>query len=159
MRSAFTLTEFLVAIAILALLLAIVMPSLSRARDAARDAACMANLRSVGQCIHGYGEDWHTFPAATGPQRGTEWWLTAIGCDRNAATCPRDHNRGPVDYAYPIEAMSDLDRLWREHTEGEGREFNLVVLGDREPWHDGKSTVLVLGRQLDSPVLASKGSR
>ena len=47
-NSAFTLIELLVVIAIIALLLAILMPSLSRARKQSRTVACMSNLKSWG---------------------------------------------------------------------------------------------------------------
>ncbi len=57
-ESGFTLIELLVVIAIMSLLLAILAPALSSARELARRAACMANLRQVGVAIHSYAEDY-----------------------------------------------------------------------------------------------------
>ena len=54
---AFTLIELLVVISIIAMLMAILLPSLGRAREQSRRAACMANLRSIGQGIYLYAHD------------------------------------------------------------------------------------------------------
>jgi prepilin-type N-terminal cleavage/methylation domain-containing protein len=51
---AFTLIELLVVIAILALLISIVLPSMSRARQLARRAGCTANLHAMGRGVHLY---------------------------------------------------------------------------------------------------------
>lgn len=50
----FTLVELLVAIAILSLLVAILLPSLAASKRATRRTICLANLRGIGTAIHLY---------------------------------------------------------------------------------------------------------
>jgi prepilin-type N-terminal cleavage/methylation domain-containing protein/prepilin-type processing-associated H-X9-DG protein len=49
MRRAFTLIELLVVVGIIALLLAIMVPTLSRSKEGTRRTTCAANLRGIGQ--------------------------------------------------------------------------------------------------------------
>lgn len=61
----FTLVELLVVIGIIAVLLSILLPTLSKSREMARSIKCALNLRSVGQGIMIYLADNHQyFPAA-----------------------------------------------------------------------------------------------
>jgi prepilin-type N-terminal cleavage/methylation domain-containing protein/prepilin-type processing-associated H-X9-DG protein len=53
-RPAFTLIELLVTISIVALLIAITLPVLGSAREAARAAKCLSNLRQMGIALQGY---------------------------------------------------------------------------------------------------------
>lgn len=56
-RSGFTLLELLVSIAIIALLIGLLLPSLGRARDSARGTQCLSRLRQIGLAAQSYGLD------------------------------------------------------------------------------------------------------
>ncbi|MFH0982164.1 MAG: DUF1559 domain-containing protein [Planctomycetota bacterium] len=63
---AFTLVELLVVVSILALLVGILVPSLTKAKDAARRTACASNLRQLGTAVRMYLSDSNdVMPAAT----------------------------------------------------------------------------------------------
>ncbi|MGC9261219.1 MAG: type II secretion system protein [Phycisphaerae bacterium] len=53
-RNGFTLIELLVVISIIALLIALLLPALARAKEEALSTACGANLRSIGQILTEY---------------------------------------------------------------------------------------------------------
>jgi prepilin-type N-terminal cleavage/methylation domain-containing protein/prepilin-type processing-associated H-X9-DG protein len=56
-NKAFTLVELLVVIGIIAILISILLPSLNKAREAARKANCLSNLRSIGQAFNIYAAE------------------------------------------------------------------------------------------------------
>ena len=57
---AFTLIELLIVIAVIALLMSILLPSLSKARDQAKRTICMSNMRQIGFAAGFYAEDHET---------------------------------------------------------------------------------------------------
>ena len=57
-KCGFTLIELLVVIAIIALLMAILLPSLSRARKQAKATRCQSNLKQIGLAMHAYATDY-----------------------------------------------------------------------------------------------------
>ncbi len=106
-REAFTLIELLVVVAIIAILLSILLPSLEKARAQARQLLCLTNLRSQGQAAYLYAERNNGY-FARGIQGGgiPDFRNDIVGTDREYAIYATAALNG-LDYP------SDTIKLWR----------------------------------------------
>jgi len=69
-RRGFTLVELLVVVAIIALLIAILLPGLKKAREAATGAVCMSNMHQVGSAMYMYAGDYNGYALSPEPWFG-----------------------------------------------------------------------------------------
>src|SRR5438093_143359 len=134
-RIGFTLIELLVVIAIVAILAAILFPVFAQARDKARQAACLSNLKQVGTALVMYGQDYdERMPVTCSWGRGWTWFSKALGgpCAQAGITASTPlntslgPNQTPARYIQEfLQPYCKNEQVWFCPSVGRGRNWLL----------------------------------
>ncbi len=124
--SAFTLIELLIVIAIISILAAILFPVFARARESARRASCMSNLKQIGLGWIQYAQDYddRVMPRDSGTISGKMhyWWGSWV-----SATNTLNENEGllqPYMKNHQIQACTSFDNQLRAALRLTGYAYN-----------------------------------
>lgn len=106
-RRGFTLVELLVVIAIIGILVALLLPAIQAAREAARRSQCVNNLKQYGLALQNYHSTNKTFP-----QGGVMLTATDVFTNANAALLPYFEEAA-------LHSLYDAKKPWEKQDRGD----------------------------------------
>lgn len=123
----FTLVELLVVIAIIGVLVALLLPAVQAAREAARRAQCLNQLKQIALAFHNHHDSHRFFPSA-----GWGWFYVG-DADRGSG------KKQPGSWCYSIMPFMELQNV---HQLGKDGQADVVSVGQRNGTAQAIETVV-----------------
>jgi len=124
-RRAFSLVELLVVIGLIAVLIGLLLPALSKARESARQVACLSNLRQVHQAFMAYALA-HNDRVPMGYRAGSKQW--------NSMIYSGSAGKMVIMGALYLEGLIDQPKIFFCPSENDPRQ---MLNTDANPWPPG----------------------
>lgn len=109
-RAGFTLVELLVVIAIIGILVALLLPAIQAAREAANRSECANNLKQMGLALQNYHDSFDTFPYGVRPGGRNGGW----GASFYVRILPYVEQKSLAD-SWPWQLASEPDSYGRRY--------------------------------------------
>jgi prepilin-type N-terminal cleavage/methylation domain-containing protein len=133
-RAAFTLIELLVVIAIIAILAALLLPALARAKERAYRVNCVSNLHQIGVGVALYASENNDFVPLCGWPQGQNPWQTYDACRVTPGSGNLSRGFYSLGLLFRSKAVSNAKVFYCPSVKDQASSHNYTYYSQSAPW-------------------------